>query len=676
MPCLLLLLLLPLLLADADRAVVEPHLLWMHQSRVHVAGFESGGGIVSAAAAAAQPWPHDTGNASIRTGTSISGMPALPPTPARLSLSHISICASTRFHAEDHFVCPTTTWAQASPLITVWTGRHAAVLRADVSHAGTSSAVDRALIAVLEALDNAAAEGTNGTTCAAEGGHLASFWALPLPRAAESTITRSISNGNDNCGAEWARCVLATQSPTPHQYPLSEVRAVMHTLRPSPSPSSPTPPPRLPAHRQHAIPDAFGVEHIQIGEIRRTWLSFIETNSKVNALATAGVRAKEVYAMIVDNIGNMMPEIITQLISMLIKIPLVTLIGQLLSALLPDALVPNSGSTPEVPIVPGIDPIKPDPAPKCKCKNGASFSLLEAWRQSRQPHTAPPTLALVEEEEFKDGVWRRTEAGMQCDCGGPQQGASSVSDENPEISRAGSIGEIPMSFTETLEDITAAQGARRRRVDTQDPVSGGGANGGPIAKIEPKVRDQVVDGLLSNCMPELQQKLAAKIITLWPVVKFSIYRGSVRGLTRSLTRAITQSLVDALLDKLFAGLTKYATRELTTRITSGLTHSLAATMTHALSRSPKSDYYCHYCREHQLYCNECQKATLKEYQTDYYVSYYASYVCFCFYLCCPREFPYGSAFLFLTFLTFHQFLLLKNTLDQILLDVLLGVLRT
>ena len=194
--------------------------------------------------------------------------------------------------------------------------------------------------------------------------------------------------------------------------------------------------------------------------------------------------------------------------------------------------------------------------------------------------------------------------------------------------------------------------------DLYGPGDSGGANGGPIAKIEPKVRDAVMEGLLSNCMPQLQQDLAgkeattclfvcvldsqliscgasfhflffflflAKIIELFPTVKYSVYRGSVRGLSQSLTKSITNQLVNALLKKVFNVLTKYSTRELTTRLTIGLTHSLSSTISHALSRSPKEDYYCHYCEVHQLYCDLCKKGYIKEYELDYKISYYSTY---------------------------------------------------
>ena len=74
-----------------------------------------------------------------------------------------------------------------------------------------------------------------------------------------------------------------------------------------------------------------------------------------------------------------------------------------------------------------------------------------------------------------------------------------------------------------------------------------------------------------------------------------------------------------------SGLTKHTTRELVTSVTIGLTHSLSSTISHALSRSPKDDYYCHYCETHQLYCNMCKRGTVKEYELDYKTSYYSTY---------------------------------------------------
>ena len=377
--------------------------------------------------------------------------------------------------------------------------------------------------------------------------------------------------------------------------------------------------PSIKTNKTNHPPPKFGVQHIQSKPVRDIWMTFIETNMKIKTMADAGVQTKELYAMVVDKIGNLMPEILTQLISSLIKIPLVTLIGQLLSALLPDALMPNSGATPNVPIVPGIEPIKPDPPPKCSCSGGASFSLLERWRKKKG--IASDGSAFVDE-----GTTQRDE---KCPCEKNDRNDQDDKNNNQK-ENVKDTNFIEDKVTETekekeKEKELKAEENLRILDETYAPGAGGGSNGGPIAKIEPKLRDNVVDGLLSMCMPSLQEDLAAKIIKLWPTVKYSVERGAVRGLSQSLTKSITNALVEELLKKLFMGLTKHTTRELTTRLTIGLTHSLSSTISHALSRSPKDDYYCHYCEQHQLYCDLCVKATTREYKLDYHISYYSTY---------------------------------------------------
>ena len=226
----------------------------------------------------------------------------------------------------------------------------------------------------------------------------------------------------------------------------------------------------------------------------------------------------------------------TQLISSLIKIPLVTLVGQLLSALLPDALLPNSGATPNVPIVPGLDPIKPDPTPKCSCSGGASFSLLEQWRKQKG----------IDGTQWSGLI----EEGAQCDCdsvgagssGGGGGGGGEGTSSSSSSSNAFSLLEEHETdlekdkTTNTENDQDQEQELEKLKEEEMlanfddlfgGPGNAGGANGGPIAKIEPKVRDAVMEGLKSDCMPALQESLAAKIIDLWPTVKYSVYRGSV-----------------------------------------------------------------------------------------------------------------------------------------------------
>ena len=57
-------------------------------------------------------------------------------------------------------------------------------------------------------------------------------------------------------------------------------------------------------------------------------LSLIEVHDKVTSLLEVGVRSKEIFALVVDNIMNMMPEIIVQLMIMLFAPIIMQLLGK------------------------------------------------------------------------------------------------------------------------------------------------------------------------------------------------------------------------------------------------------------------------------------------------------------------------------------------------------------
>jgi hypothetical protein len=583
----------------------------------------------------------------------------------RRTASRLVLCASHEFNATDYLSCnrgrgaraagPNGTavaaaWVQLRVLGHATRERHAAV----VACPSLSDSPPSPRLAAAAGSDVLLAGLDAASDYVCSGGHLASFWLFEAPPGsrAESGATADVllDPQESLCTPpqDWSSCALVRGGGSADPAPLRRVEQRLHALTSTPLPRDSGRPSNKTettsskpgsTNNNNIGPPGFGVEHIQsVPSLRRAVLSFIEVNAKVEALASAGVGVKEIFAMVVDAIGNMMPEIITQLISSLIKIPLVTLIGQLLAALLPDALVPNSQSTPNVPIVPGIDPIKPAPTPPCKCSGGAGFSLLERWREKKLVENGMgiDNVGLVEE-----GAARRiSRSAVGCDCENtPSSNKNTIMFRSPtpplfletqEVEKATdqAADEAEDEVTNRAKELLAAEEKNslwREQMRQRAPTSAGGANGGPIAKIESKVRDNVMDGLLANCMPELQEKLAAKIIGLWPVVKYSVYRGSVRGLSQSLTSSVTQALVQALLDKVFHGITKYGTRQLVARIVPGLTHSLSATITHALSRSPKDDYYCHYCNLHKLYCDKCMQATVAEYEKDYYISYYSTY---------------------------------------------------
>lgn len=76
---------------------------------------------------------------------------------------------------------------------------------------------------------------------------------------------------------------------------------------------------------------------------------------------------------------------------------------------------------------------------------------------------------------------------------------------------------------------------------------------------------------------------------------------------------------------LFRDMTIESTRALTRALVPTLTHALAPSITQSLTHSPKSDYYCHYCKERNVYCSQCHAAKYTDYANDYYANYYASY---------------------------------------------------
>lgn len=144
--------------------------------------------------------------------------------------------------------------------------------------------------------------------------------------------------------------------------------------------------------------------------------------------------------------------------------------------------------------------------------------MLERWRKQKG----------IDGDQWSSFV----EEGAQCDCGTGEGGGESSSGESSSGESKSSID--ASSFIEEHEQDTGqdtgqeAEHEKEREElynlnDLYGPGDSGGANGGPIAKIEPKVRDAVMEGLLSNCMPQLQQDLAGKEATTRLFVCLFVY---------------------------------------------------------------------------------------------------------------------------------------------------------
>ncbi len=133
--------------------------------------------------------------------------------------------------------------------------------------------------------------------------------------------------------------------------------------------------------------------------------------------------------------------------------------------------------------------------------------------------------------------------------------------------------------------------------------------------------EAIVKGVAVAGVTELANKLHFNLVNnLRMNVNASVSRGVGRTLTHSLVKDLTLELGMSLSQVLAETVTRVATRRITSGIVPSITHTLTATLGQALTRSPKSDYYCQYCKSHRLYCSMCYAATVSDYNKDYYSS--------------------------------------------------------
>jgi hypothetical protein len=72
-------------------------------------------------------------------------------------------------------------------------------------------------------------------------------------------------------------------------------------------------------------------------------------------------------------------------------------------------------------------------------------------------------------------------------------------------------------------------------------------------------------------------------------------------------------------------ITRVATNGISANLIPSLTHSVTATISQSLTRSPRTDFYCWYCKHEKVYCSYCHAGMTAASATDYYGSYYAEY---------------------------------------------------
>ena len=114
-------------------------------------------------------------------------------------------------------------------------------------------------------------------------------------------------------------------------------------------------------------------------------------------------------------------------------------------------------------------------------------------------------------------------------------------------------------------------------------------------------------------------------VNLLRSVNSTVARVASRSLTQTITARVTTALTENLASSLRITVARVTSKRLIRALTPSLTQTLSATLSQALTRSPKSDYYCSLCRQHRLYCSYCYEAVTSDAEKEYYSSYYSQY---------------------------------------------------
>eukprot|EP00466_Bigelowiella_natans_P000296 jgi/Bigna1/66230/fgenesh1_pg.1_\ len=114
--------------------------------------------------------------------------------------------------------------------------------------------------------------------------------------------------------------------------------------------------------------------------------------------------------------------------------------------------------------------------------------------------------------------------------------------------------------------------------------------------------------------PQLGAALNATLTDAW-----------VENLVGPLTKSVSKALAESSESILKTELLQHVTSQVTASFTRTVTRTLGHVLGRALSRNPIDDYYCYYCREHQIFCEACQKGVQHGANYDQASTVYANY---------------------------------------------------
>mmetsp|Transcript_9501 Transcript_9501/g.14261 ORF Transcript_9501/g.14261 Transcript_9501/m.14261 type:complete len:388 (-) Transcript_9501:12-1175(-) len=119
-------------------------------------------------------------------------------------------------------------------------------------------------------------------------------------------------------------------------------------------------------------------------------------------------------------------------------------------------------------------------------------------------------------------------------------------------------------------------------------------------------------GLNTVCEDRVRQPLAT-----------AIARGAGNILIPELSEQLTEAISKIVLPRLANS--DFVVRKTTESLTRAITNSLAQTVLRAITHPPVLDYYCYYCRFHQLYCQECSSSLARMHVVGYYGAAYSNH---------------------------------------------------
>eukprot|EP00943_MAST-04B_sp_MAST-4B-sp1_P005736 g5736.t1 len=134
--------------------------------------------------------------------------------------------------------------------------------------------------------------------------------------------------------------------------------------------------------------------------------------------------------------------------------------------------------------------------------------------------------------------------------------------------------------------------------------------------------DTTVETTMMMIMGKIHEETA---IGLQMTVNNTVFRTTNEMLTEEISNGLVESLSESLSALLSRSVLRTGTKEITADLVPTVTHILASSLTMSLTRSPKNDFYCHYCNTFKFYCTYCKQASRDDYEKDYYASYFAQY---------------------------------------------------